>query len=115
MKPGDIVRTPKGSPVYGGLPAIVERVEGAAAYVHTGKFELSYEQAQLAHLATIEVTKRTYRTPGGNRFRVCFLHVAGATQAQENHVLVGAKGEAAETRVLEVRRRLFLRLVASLS
>lgn len=112
MKLGDIVRTPGANALYGNRPAIVTGIDAVGIQVHTGKFEVLYERDRLAPLATIEITKRTYRTLSGNRFRVCFLHVAGATQAQERHVLVGTKGSTPETRALEVRRLLFLSLVS---
>lgn len=106
MKVGDIVRTPVGG-LYGNKPAIVAEVRSTSIRVLTATAELLYEPAQLTPLATIEIGKRTYATPGANRFRVCFIHYAGATQAQERHVLVGTKGEAAETRAFEVRKLLF--------
>lgn len=110
MKVGDIVRTPAGG-LYGGKPAIVVEVRDTSIRVLTATAELLYEPAQLTPLATIEIGRRTYATPGGNRFRVCFLHYAGATQAQERHVLVGAKGEAAETRAFEIRKIAFKHLL----
>jgi hypothetical protein len=111
MKAGDIVRTPAGSPVYGDRPAIVTKVESQDVWVHTGREELLYVPDSLTPLATIEIGKRVYGTPSGRRFRVCFLRVVGATQAQEHHVLVREGSEGEETRAMEIRKLLFRSLV----
>jgi hypothetical protein len=108
MRVGDIVRTPTGG-LFGDKPAIIQHVEKASVTVHTGTAELLYEADRLIPLATIALTPRSYKTPSGNRFRVC--RVLRGNTTTEYHVLVGAANAAPETRANEVRTLLFLELV----
>lgn len=106
VRVGDIVRTPAGG-LYGDLPAIVLAVARHAVTVHTGSAELCYEPADVTPLAIIEVTKRSYRTLSGNRFRVCIVRYHDGT-TKEQHVQVRTAGDLGEeTRALEIRKRLF--------
>lgn len=112
MRVGDIIRTPADSGLYGSRPAIVLALSSACVTVSTGKALLTYERADVTPLAWIFIASRRYTSPGGNRFRVCRVYPEGDGEGQEYHVRVGGKGEAAETRALEVRKLLFTQLVS---
>lgn len=112
-KRGDIVRTPgeTGSGPYNGVLAVVIDSDSRTSAVHTGKFEVAYENEQLTHVARIAVNKRRYSTPSGNRFNVCIVSYVDG-RSEEIHVQTGKRGEGEETRAFEVRRLVLDKLVA---
>jgi len=67
MRNGDIALTPGTDGPYAGKPALVIGRKGYTTTVHTGRFELVYETAQLMPHGRARRIK-TYRTLGHNEF-----------------------------------------------
>lgn len=67
MRKGDIVLTPIGNALYGGIPSLVVDADKTGISVWTGKFLLKYEKKDLAAHGRVRKIK-TYRTNKHNEF-----------------------------------------------
>lgn len=67
MRKGDIVLTPIGNALYGGVPALVVGIDRTGVSVWTGEFLLKYEKKDLVAHGRVRKIK-TYRTNKHNEF-----------------------------------------------
>lgn len=67
MRVGDIVLTPPGNAMYGGIPALVVTMSEKAVSVWTGKWSLAYEKKDLSPYGKVR-RRKTYKTRTGNEF-----------------------------------------------
>lgn len=101
MRAGDIVLTPPGNAMYGGVPALVVATSEKAISVWTGRWALAYEKKDLSPYGKIRRIK-TYKTRTGNEFAQFDVFIGG------HHDITDVKMSLFLFKIEDLRKMAFL-------
>lgn len=102
MRTGDIVLTPAGNALYGGVPALVVGTDKTGISVWTSKLVLKYEKKDLSAHGRVRKIK-TYRTNKHNEFAQFKVNFG------EDDFIVDVKMSCFLFKIEELRKAAFLK------